>query len=173
MARTSFLALLFVLKSYQWQGIGCMYDATSFRISVSVCSMLCIVCPFPVSTLPELTPSAVLSACPGDKVVINCYESETTVNTRISLRWEITPGPMNRSTSKIEVSLNNDTNNGNRREGGLEFYAEWTSYFPLSAILTTTAHSALDGATVTCAAGGSASSNPLIIRVTHGQIGNQ
>ena len=115
-----------------------------------------------------LTPSTVLSACPGDEVVINCYESETTANTRISLRWQITP--INISLPMIELPLTDRMNNTNRREGRLEFHAEWTSYSPLRATLTTTAHSALDGATVTCAAGGSASSDPLIIRVT--QIGN-
>jgi hypothetical protein len=108
-----------------------------------------------------LTPSTVLSACPGDEVVINCYESETT---RISLRWEITP--INTSISMIELSLSDLMNNTNRRENGLEFYAELTSYSPLRAILTTTAHSALDGARVTCVAARPASSDSFIIRVT-------
>ena len=119
-------------------------------------------------TVTVLTPSTTLSACPDDEVVVSCYETETTANTRISLRWQITL--MNRSIPVIELTLIDSVNNNNRQEGRLEFHAELTSYSPLSAILTTTAHSALDGATVRCAAGGSISSDPLIIRVT--QIGN-
>ena len=121
-----------------------------------------------------LTPSTVLSACPGDEVVISCYESETTTNIRISLRWEIDiPIQTNSgrfSRVELHLSLSNLTNNTSRQEDGLEFHAELTSYSPLSAILTTTAHSALDGATVTCLSSRSAISDPLIIRVT--QIGN-
>ena len=116
-----------------------------------------------------LTPSTVLSACPGDEVVVNCYESETTADMRIALRWEITL--LNNSVSTIELLLSDLRNNTNRQEGGLEIHADWTSYSPLSATLTTTADSALDGATVRCAAAGLPSSDPLIIRVT--QIGNQ
>ena len=129
--------------------------------------MLCI-CHLPVSTVTMLTPSTVLSACPGDEVVINCDVSETTANTRISLKWEITP--VNTSFGKIELPLTDHMNNTNRQEGGWEFHAEFTSYSPLSAILTTTAHLALDGATVTCTFPGSTSRVPLIIRIT--QIGN-
>ena len=116
-----------------------------------------------------LTPGTVLSACPDDKVVINCDISETTANTRITLRWQITPGPINTSISMIELSLSDLRNNTNLQEGGLEFHAEWTSYSPLSATLTTTADLVLDGATVRCRSS-SASSDPLVIRVT--QIGN-
>ena len=115
-----------------------------------------------------LTPSTLLSACPGDEVVINCDISENTANTKISLRWEI--ATMNNSLSVLELPLSDLNNSTDRREGGLEVYAELTSYSPLRAVLTTTAHSALDGATVRCTAAGSSSSNPLIIRVT--QIGN-
>ena len=121
-----------------------------------------------VSTLPVLTPSTILSACPGDEVVINCYESETTANTRISLRWEV--ALMNNSVSTIELHLSDLRNQTDRLEAGLQFHAELISYSPLSAILTSTAHSALDGAMVTCTSSRSTSSNPLIIRVT--QIGN-
>ena len=112
-----------------------------------------------------LTPSTVLLACPGDEVVINCYESETT---RIALRWEITL--LNNSVPRIELPVYDFGNNTNRGEGGLLFYAELTSYSPLSAILTTTAHSALDGATVRCTSSRSTSNDLLIIRVA--QIGN-
>jgi hypothetical protein len=128
----------------------------------------CSSCPLSVSTLPAaaavLISSTVLSACPGDEIMINCYESDTTVDTRVSLRWEITP--INTSISMIELSLSDLMNNTNRRENGLEFYAELTSYSPLRAILTTTAHSALDGARVTCVAARPASSDSFIIRVT-------
>ena len=115
-----------------------------------------------------LTPSTILSACPGDEVVMSCYEPETTADTRISLRWQITL--RNRSIRMIVVALNNHHGNSCRQEAGLEFCAKWTSYSPLRAILTTTARSALDGATVTCAAGGSSSMDILMIRVT--QIGD-
>ena len=115
-----------------------------------------------------LTLSTILSACSGDEVVISCYESETTADTRISLRSEITP--INDSLSTIELSLSDIRNNTNQRDSGLQFYAELTSYSPLSATLTTTAHSALDGATVRFSSSRSTSSNPLIIRVT--QTGN-
>ena len=37
-----------------------------------------------------------------------------------------------------------------RQEAGLQFYSELISYSPLTAILTTTAHPALDGAKVIC-----------------------
>ena len=116
-----------------------------------------------------LTPGTILSACPGDKVVINCDISETTANTRITLRWQITPGPINTSIPIIELSLSDLRNNTNLQVGGLEFHAEWTSYSPLSATLTTTADLVLNGATVRCRSS-SASSDPLVIRVT--QIGN-
>ena len=78
---------------------------------------------------------------------------------------------MNNSFATIELPLSDLKNNTNLQEGGLLFYAALTSYSPLRAILTTTAHSALDGATVTCLSPGPYSSGSLIIRVT--QIGNQ
>ena len=146
-----------------------MHDARGFRISVTVCSMLCIVCPLPVSTVTMLTPSNVLSTCLGDEVVINCDISENTTKTRISLRWEITR--IDKSIPIIDLSLSDLNNNSYWRDYGLEFYAELTSYSPLRAILTTTADSALDGATVTCLSFGFSSIDTLIIRVT--QIGNQ
>ena len=108
-----------------------------------------------------LTPSTVLSACPGDEVVINCYESETSANMRIALRWDITL--VDKSVSTIELPLTDIRNTTNRREDGLEFYAELTSYSPLRAILTTTAYSAFDGAIVSCLSGVSASNDLLII----------
>jgi hypothetical protein len=104
-----------------------------------------------------------LSACPGDEIVINCYESDTTANTRIAFLWEITL--ISKSVPTIELPVSDVLNNTNRREGGLEFYAELTSYSPLRTVLTTTAHSALDGATVTCTSAVSSSSSTLMIRV--------
>ena len=112
-----------------------------------------------------LTPSTTSSVCLGDEVVISCYESETTADTRIALRWEVTL--MNKSVPMVEFPLSDLRNNTNGQVlSGLLFHAKLTSYSPLSATLTTTAHSALDGATVRCAAGGCISSDPLIIRVT-------
>ena len=133
--------------------------------------MCCIIiaCPLSVNTLTVmLTPSTVLSVCPGDEVVINCNESETTADMRISLRWEITL--MNNSASTIELHLSDLRNHTGQLEAGLQFHTKLTSYSPLSAILAFTAHSALDGATVTCDSPGPITSDPLIIRVT--QIGN-
>ena len=117
-----------------------------------------------VSTVPVLSPSTILSACPGDEVVINCDVTETTI---ISLQWEITL--LKFTASKIYLTLSHLWNNTNQLESGLLFYAEWTSYSPLSAILTTAANLSLNGATVRCVAAGLSSSNPLKIRVT--QIG--
>ena len=111
-----------------------------------------------------LTPSTVLSACPGDEIVINCYESDTTAVMIISLRWEITP--INNLFAMIELALSDMENDTERQDLGLKFHAEWISHTPLRAMLTTTAHSALDRATVTCASSGSTISNPLTIRVT-------
>ena len=119
-------------------------------------------------SLPELTPSTILSACPGDEVMINCHESDTTALLEIALRWEITP--MNNLFAVIELALTDMVNDTERQDLGLKFYAEWISRTPLSAILTITADLILDGATVTCASSGSAISDPLMVRVT--QIGN-
>ena len=117
---------------------------------------------FSVSMLTVLIPSAILSACPGDELVVRCYEPETMyTNTRISLRWEITP--INLTLSKIELPLSGTMNNTNRWEGELQFYAEFTSYSPLSAELITTAHPALNGARVLCAS--PISRNTTTIRV--------
>ena len=118
-----------------------------------------------------LTPSPILSACPDDELVVRCYEPDATASTRISLRWEIIPIKL--MIPEIELPLSSTMNSTNRQEGELQFYAEFTSYSPLSAVLITTAHPALDGATVTCRSE-SDSSNPIIkleIRIT--QIGNQ
>ena len=115
-----------------------------------------------------LIPSTTLSACPGDEVVVKCYESETTANTRISLRWEITL--INTMIAEIELPLSDIMNQSQRQEAGLQFYAKLTSYSPLTAILNITARPTLDGATVTCGSLSTTSRDTLIIRVT--QIGN-
>ena len=117
-----------------------------------------------MTTLPVLTPSTVLSTCPGDEVVVKCDESETT--TRMSLRWTVTP--IHTMIPEIELPLSDLMNATNRHDAGLQLHAELTSYSPPSAILIITAHPALDGATVTCTIG--RSSDSLIIRVI--QIGN-
>ena len=117
-----------------------------------------------------LNPSTILSACPGDELVVRCYEPETTAYTRISLRWTIIPMHNNIMISEIELPLSSTLNVTNRWEGELQFHAEITSYSPLSAVLITTAHPALDGATVTCKSI-TAMSNDLEIRIA--QIGNQ
>ena len=116
-----------------------------------------------------LTPSPILSACPGDELVVRCYEPETTANTIISLRWEIIP-TINAIISEIELPLSATMNSTSRWDGELELHAELTSYSPLSAVLSTTAHLALDGATVICRSM-TAIRNNLEIRIT--QIGNQ
>ena len=113
-----------------------------------------------------LTPSTTLSACPGDEVVVKCYEPETTANMRIALRWEITL--RNKTLPTLELPLSSFVNQSQRQEFGLQFYAELTSYSPLTAIFNTTAHPILDGATVTCRS--ATSMDTIIIRVT--QIGN-
>ena len=115
-------------------------------------------------SVPVLTPSTTLSACAGDEVVVLCHEEETTANMRISLRWTIIPNQLH----EIELPLSDLMNTTSRHDAGLQFYAELTSYNPLSAILIITAHPALDEATVTCAI--PRSSDSIIIRVT--QIGN-
>ena len=114
-----------------------------------------------------LTPSPILSACTGDELVVRCYEPDITANTRIALRWKIIPIKL--MIPEIELPLSSTMNITSRWEGELQFHAEITSYSPLSAVLITTAHPALDGATVTCKSE-SAMSNDLEIRIT--QIGD-
>ena len=107
-----------------------------------------------------LTPSTTLSACPGDEVVVKCYEPETTTNTRITLRWEITL--QNKTFSEIELPLSN-MNVSQGQEAGLQFYSELTSYTPLIIMFWTTAHPVLNGAIVKCNI--AASMETLTIRV--------
>ena len=114
-----------------------------------------------------LTPNPILSACPGDELVVRCYEPYT-ANTRISLRWNIIP--INKTISELELPLSSTINSTSRWEGELQFYAELTSYSPLSAVLSITAHPALNGATVICRSE-TVMANDLEIKII--QIGNQ
>ena len=115
-----------------------------------------------------LTPSITLSACPGDEVVVRCYKPETTANTRISLRWEITL--QNRTFPTIELSLSDIDNQTQRLEAGLQFYAELTSYTPLISTVMTTAYPVLNGATVMCSIPGTIG---ILTIMVHERIGNQ
>ena len=118
-----------------------------------------------------LTPSPILSVCPGDELVVRCYEPETTAQTKISLRWAIIP--ISKEISEIELPLSSTMNITNRWEGELQFHAELTSYSPLSAVLITTAHPALDGATVTCRSESDSLSTTIKLEIGITQIGNQ
>ena len=71
---------------------------------------------------------------------------------------------------EIELPLSSTMNATSRWVDELQFHAELTSYSPLSAVLITTAHPALNGATVICKSI-TAMSNDLEIRIT--QIGIQ
>ena len=104
------------------------------------------------------TPSSLL-ACPGDKIAVKCSESD--IVTQKSLRWTITP--KNREIPVLEIPLSDIMNATQRSEYGLQFYSELTSYSPLTATLTITAHSLLNGATVMCET--VASMGTLTIRV--------
>ena len=117
-----------------------------------------------------LTPSTTLSACSGDEVVVKCYEPETTANTRISLRWVITP--QNKIFPTIELSLSDIDNQSQRLEAGLQFnfYAGLTSYTPLISTFMTVAYPALNGATVMCL---TPSTMGILTIIVHEQTGNQ
>ena len=117
-----------------------------------------------------LTPNPILSACPGDELVVRCYEPDTTytANTRISLRWNIIP--INKMISKVELPLSSTMNSTSGWVGELQLDAKLTSCSPLSAVLITAAHPALDGAIVICRST-TAMSSDLEIRIT--QIGIQ
>ena len=104
------------------------------------------------------TPSNLL-ACSGDKIVVTCSESDIIIQK--SLRWTITPE--NREIPVLEIPLSDIMNATRRLEYGLQFYSELTSYSPLTATLTITAHPLLNGATVTCQS--SASMDTITIRV--------
>ena len=92
-----------------------------------------------------LTPSSI-SACSGNAIIVRCSESDT--STMHSMRWTITP--KSRLIPVVELTVSKDTTENQRIEYGVLFYSELTSYSPLTSVLTTTAHPALNGATVTC-----------------------
>ena len=95
----------------------------------------------------------------GDKIIVKCSESVN--DTKKSLRWTITLE--NREIPVLEIPLSDIMNATQRLEYGLQFYSELTSYSPLTAILTITAHPPLNGATVMCQS--TASMGTLTIRV--------
>ena len=107
--------------------------------------------PFSVDRSAVLTPSKI-SACSGDEIVINCHESDTTAYIS-GLQWEVIPE--NRTLLAIDMILSIGLNKTQRQEYGLQFYSEFTSFSPLVAILTTTAHPVLNGAIVKCSASAS------------------
>ena len=104
------------------------------------------------------TPSNLL-ACIGNKIVVKCNELVNV--TQKTLRWTITPE--NREIPVLEIPLSDIMNATQRLEYGLQFYSELTSYSPLTATLTITAHPLLNGATVMCET--PASMDTLTIRV--------
>ena len=61
-----------------------------------------------------LTPSGMLSVCPGDEVVIKCNKSD---NIRIALGWTISL--RNRTIPSIDLSPSDITINTERQEVGL------------------------------------------------------
>ena len=108
-----------------------------------------------------LTPSEI-SVCSGEDIVISCYESDTTAIAMNGLQWEVIPANLTLQT--FNMLLSNFLNETERHEYGQIFYSEITSYSPLVAIFTTTAHPVLHGATVTCASS-STSMDTLTISV--------
>ena len=117
-----------------------------------------------VSMSVVLTPSCI-SAYLGDEITVKCSESEFATNVKV-LRWTITLE--NKDIPVVEVPLSEVMNVTQRLEYGLQFYSELTSYSPLTAILTTTAHPVLNGATVMCET--LASMGTLTIRVLESGI---
>ena len=95
-----------------------------------------------------LTPSEI-SVCSGEDIVISCYESDTIAVALYGLQWEIIPANPTLQTFDVIVSI--FLNKTERHEYGQIFYSEITSYSPLVATFTTTAHPVFHGATVICA----------------------
>ena len=104
-----------------------------------------------------LTPRNILSACPGDEILVKCNESDTTAT--INLRWILTL--KNRQTPPVEMTLppyDPDTSVNESaaqlfiadQQVELTFLSKLTSYSPLIATFMTIVHPILDGATVTC-----------------------
>ena len=112
-------------------------------ILTSICFFVLVVCQTVV-----LIPSSTIQVCSGDEVVVECYDRETTADMGRKLRWEI--ALRDRTVPIIELTLSDLMNESCRQEVGLKFYSKLTSTTPLIATLWTTAHSALNGAIVTC-----------------------
>ena len=112
-----------------------------------------------VSRSVVLTPSSI-SACPGDEIIVKCSESETTISIT-DLRWTVTP--QYRQFHRVDLHLTNNTNVNEQQVAGVKFCSELSSFSPLMSTFVTTAHSLLNGATVTCTT--AASADTLTIRV--------
>ena len=103
-----------------------------------------------------LTPTNILSACPGDEILVKCNESDTAA--MINLRWILTL--KNRQTPPVEMTLpSSGLNTSNEtaaqlfvaeQQVELTFLSKLTSYSPLISTFMTTVHPILEGATVTC-----------------------
>ena len=106
-----------------------------------------------------LTPSCI-SASLGDEIAVKCIETDFSTYLK-RLRWTITPAL--REIPVLEIPLSDIMNATQRFEYGLQFYSELTSYSPLTATLTITAHPLLNGATVMCET--PASMDTITIRV--------
>ena len=65
------------------------------------------------------------------------------------LQWEVIPA--NLTLLKFDMILSFSSKKTHWQDYGQIFYSEITSYSPLVAIFTTTAHPILHGATVSCA----------------------
>ena len=160
--RTKTLVVLLLIASCLWQGGFIMYVSLYKILPSLIHTELIVHCNniilHTVSRSVVFTPSNLL-ACPGDKLVVICSESDIIIQK--SLRWIITPE--NREITVLEIALSDIMNATQRSEDGLHFYSELTSYSPLTAILTTTAHPLLNGATVMCET--LASMGTLTIRV--------
>ena len=119
-----------------------------------------------VSRSVVLTPSSTsITACPSEEIFIQCSESDTTAE--IDLRWKITPE--NRAFQRVDMHLSNFAITNRHLVAGVHLYSELISQSPLVAILMTTAHPILNGATVMCIT--TTSMDTLTIEVLEG--GNQ
>ena len=112
-----------------------------------------------------LTPSTILSACPGDEVVLKCYEPGTTytANESFSLRWKV--NLRDNALHMVELPLSNLIGENQMQVAGVQFYSKVISYSPLTSILMTTAHPLLNLATVMCITTASETKDTLIIMV--------
>ena len=160
--RTKTLVVLLLIASCLWQGGFIMYVSLYKILAWLIHTELIVhynnIILHTASRSVVFTPSN-LQACSGDKIVVTCNESVNVIQK--TLRWTITPE--NREISVLEIPLSDIVNVTQRSEDGLQFYSELTSYSPLTATLTITAHPLLNGATVMCET--LASMGTLTIRV--------